>query len=873
MSPRPERRHPSPLRLRLLGMVAIAFIPVLLLVARLAIDEREATLQRARESAMRLLDSAVVEQRDLVRGAREVIASLTHLPGVARGAPAQCNDVLTRLLRAFPHYTAATRISRGFRMECSAVAFPDSLADVSDVPAMKLAASTGEPVVGYYRVGRNGRPLATVLEPVRDSRQRIRYYMAVEVQMPWFDRVSSALPAGRGSMLALSASDGTIFARHPDPERLAGRSHPVNAAFRQMIQIRDGFVEGVGLDSLRRLYAFRTLPAANPDQVLLVIGLPIEVIYADANRHTRDNLLVAIVTLTLAMMMAWIASELFVIRDVRRLLRATDRLAEGDLSTRVPRPMGGGELQDLAQHFNRLAHRLEERKREFAVLGDATPDAIVRVDRELSVVWANGTVLRYLNVTLDDLVGCAVPDIAISLPVLPRIVQHIRAALETGRVQEAEEQVGSPAGDSWLDVRVVPERNGAGEVTSAMLIARDVTARKHLEIHLMQSERLESIGKLAGSIAHDFNNLLTAIIGNADLALRSLEPDHRVREDLREILDVSRRASSLTRQLLSFARRQPTAPRVLEVNPLIEEAGALLRRLMGVNVAVELQLDPAAPRIRFDPTHFEQVLVNLATNARDAMPHGGTLTIATAPAPAPPARDQRPLPVPNGGPPAGYLLLSVSDTGVGMSPTVRQRIFEPFFTTKRAQEGTGLGLAMTYGVVRQHGGDIEVESAEGRGATFRIYLPATAERADLLPAPAHTRPAPTGRETILVVEDQIQVRTMIARLLRSHGYSVIEASDGADALSLQEDGMLPPLNLIITDIVMPRMGGEALVAALQQRLPGIPVLLISGFDERGSADEMIARGEAAALLEKPFESRPFLEKVRELLDATPAARG
>ena len=853
-------------------MVAIAFIPVLLLVARLAIGEREATLHRARESTMRLLDSAVVEQRDLVRGAREVISSLTQLPGVADGSPATCRAMLTRLLRAFPHYTRATRITKDLRMDCSAMPFPDSLADVRDVPSMRLAASTGEPVVGYYRVGREGKPLATVLEPIRDSRDQIRFYMSIEVEMPWFERVAGALPPGRGSMIALASASGTIFARLPDPEGLAGRTHPINEAFREMVQLEDGFVDGLGLDNLHRLYAFRTLPAANPEQILLAIGIPTEIIYADANRHTRDNLLVAIVTLTLAMMMAWIASELFVIRDVRRLLRATDRLAEGDLSTRVPRPMGGGELQDLAQHFNRLAHRLEERKREFAVLGDATPDAIVRIDRELNVVWANATVLRYLDVALDDLVGCCVTEIPITLPVVPRIVRHIQATIASGRVQETEEHVGTPAGDTWIDVRAVPERNGAGEVASVMLIARDVTARKHLEIHLMQSERLESIGKLAGSIAHDFNNLLTAIIGNADLARRSLEPDHPVREDLREILDVSRRASSLTRQLLSFARRQPTAPGVMDVNPLIEEAGALLRRLMGANVTVELRLDPAAPRIRFDPTHLEQVLVNLATNARDAMPAGGTLTIATAPAPAPPASDQRPT-LPDAAPSAGYLLLTVSDTGVGMSPAVRQRIFEPFFTTKRAQEGTGLGLAMTYGVVRQHGGDIEVESAEGRGAAFRIYLPATHERPDPLPAPGHTRPAPTGRETILVVEDQIQVRTMIARLLRSHGYSVIEAADGVDALALHEDGMLPPLHLVITDIVMPRMGGEALVATLQQRLPGVPVLLISGFDEQGSAHEMIARGEAAAILEKPFESRPFLEKVRELLDAAPAERG
>jgi PAS domain S-box-containing protein len=842
-------------------MVAIAFVPVLLLVARLAIDDRHATLRTARESAMRLIDSAVVEQRDLVRGAREVIATLAHLPEVAEGSPAECNRTLRQLLRAFPHYTAATRIGRDLRMDCSAVPFADSLADVRNVPSMVLATQTGEPVIGFYRVGRDGSPLATVLEPIRDSLGTLRFYLAVEVEMPWFERAGRAIPPGRGSMIAIAEATGYLFARYPDPEGYAGRAQPINETFRRMVAQRTGFVEGPGLDERHRLYAFRTLDAANPTAVLLVIGIPTRVLYAEANRHLRDNLLVAVVTLVLAMMMAWIAADLFVVRDVRRLLGATDRLAEGDLSVRLPQPAGGGELQDLATHFNHLARRLEERRREFLMLGNATPDAIVRLDRNLDIEWANTTVLRYLDIALDDLVGCNAAEIPLSLPVVPRLLEHVREALRSGRPQEAEEYVSSPGGDSWIDVRVLPERNAAGEVAGVILIARDVTARKHLEIHLMQSERLESIGKLAGSIAHDFNNLLTAIIGNADLALRSLETDHPVRGDLSEILDVSRRAASLTRQLLSFARRQPTAPRVIDANALIEETSTLVKRLIGVNIALDLRLDPAAPPVRFDPTHLEQVLINLATNARDAMPKGGTLTISTAR-----RNPDEPCPI-TGKEDAGQcLVLTVSDTGVGMPPAVRRRIFEPFFTTKHDQDGTGLGLAMTYGMVRQHGGHIEVDSAEGRGATFRIFIPATHERPEPTRAPEVARPAPMGRETILVVEDQEQVRTMIARVLRSHGYRVIEARDGVDALSLHEEGRLPRLNLVITDLVMPRMGGEELVAGLRSRLPATLVLLISGFDERGSANDMIERGEAAALLEKPFEAELLLEKVRELLD-------
>lgn len=850
-------------------MVAVAFVPVTLLIARLAIDERHSTSTRARDEAMRLLDSAVVEQRDLLRGAREVIQSLAQLPDVADGPPTVCTRTLTRLVGAFQHYTGATRITPNRRVDCSSVPIPDSLADLSDAPAMQMAVRTGQGVSGYYRVGRSTRALATVIEPIRAATGEVRFYLAVDVELPWFDRLIATLPPQAGSMIAISDTAGFIYARAPDPEGFAGRLQPRNDVFRQMIARERGFAEGLGLDGRQRLYAFRTLPAANPDPVQVTIGIPTAVLYADANRHLRENVLVTVVTLVLAMTMAWIAADLFVLRDVRRLLEATDRLAEGDLSTRVPRPAGGGELRELAQHFNALAERLDARRREFAMLGDATPDAVMRVGPDLTVQWANATILRFLDVSLDGIVGCSIQDLRPDTPGLTRTIEQIRLAFQTRATREFEDHAITERGELWLDVRVIPERDAEGAVSSVLLVARDITARKHLEVHLAHSERLDSIGKLAGSIAHDFNNLLTAIIGNADLALRALEPGHPVRADLAEILDVARRASSLTRQLLSFARRHPTAPRVIDVNPFLDESAAFLRRLMGPAITVELRLDPAAPHIRFDPAYFEQVLINLATNARDAMPGGGTLTISTARA----TLGGDDLPATGDVAPGDYLALEITDTGIGMEPAVRERIFEPFFTTKRDHDGTGLGLAMTYGMVRQHGGFIVVESAPGKGATFRLHFPATEDPAECAAASPSVPPAPTGRESVLVVEDQEQVRTTIARVLRLHGYRVIEARDGVDALGLEELGKLRDLHLIITDLVMPRMGGEALVAALRHHHPTTSVLLISGFDERGSARDLIERGDAAALLEKPFDSRVLLEKVRELLDRAPVVSG
>ena len=857
----------SPLRLRLLGLVAVASFPAALLITRLAADERHAMVLRARESTLRLLDSTLVEQQDLLRTGQQLLQSLARLPEV-RGDPASCSRTLKLLSAAFTRYVAPARISTKQRIDCSAIPFDPTL-EVTNVPSMQQAVRTGEPVVGYYRLSRAGTPVATIIEPVRDEAGRLRFYLAIDVEMSWFSRLAGELPVGRGAVVTLFDADGFVFARVPDDDRYVGRQRPPNETFQSMIGRQSGFVDGVGLDGIQKFYAFRVVPAANESPLTLAIGIPAMVVYADANRNLRRNLLVAGVTLMLAMMMAWIAADLFVVRDVRALLAATGRVAGGDLSARVPTRAGGSELQRLADTFNEMAEHLEARRREFLALGDASPDAIVRITHDLRIDWANDALLQRLGTSLEALTGVRITDIPVDANVVPRVVELVKDTLSTGERREVELHATLAGREGWVDLRFVPERDTSGEVTHVMLIARDVTARKHLETHLAQAERLDSIGKLAGSISHDFNNLLTAIIGNTEIALRSLEPDHRARADLTEILDVARRASSLTRQLLSFARRQPTMPRVIDVKPFIEEAATLLRRLLGENVTLELRLDPQAPRIRFDPTHFEQVMVNLATNGRDAMPKGGVLTIASSRVTVP-SDGKRPPDAPI---PGEYLLLRVTDTGVGMSPLVQERIFEPFFTTKRERDGTGLGLAVTYGVVRQHGGYIEVESVEGAGTTFRIYFPATQEAADFVPNPIQAGPAPTGRETILLVEDQDPVRATIARTLRSHGYNVVEARDGVDVMRRWDEGELPPFQMVITDLLMPRMGGEALARELRQGFPNIPILLISGFDERGSARGMLERGEASALLEKPFESQPLLRMVRELLDRASVPAG
>jgi PAS domain S-box-containing protein len=404
-----------------------------------------------------------------------------------------------------------------------------------------------------------------------------------------------------------------------------------------------------------------------------------------------------------------------------------------------------------------------------------------------------------------------------------------------------------------------------GEPPLLIAVSRDVTARKAIEQQLQQSQKLESIARLAGGVAHDFNNVLTAILGGVDVLLERVPEGDPLREGVQEIEDAARRAAGLTRQLLVFSRKEIVQPVLVDLNDVVAGMARMLRRLIGEDI--ELVSAPAAGlgRVRADPGQLEQVIVNLAVNARDAMVGGGRLAIETGSAHVDEelARLQEVAP-------GRHVVLSVSDTGCGMSGETQAHLFEPFYTTKERGKGTGLGLSTVYGIVRQSGGFVRVTSRPGGGTTFRIFLPEAEAAEERAPVPAEPAAAPTSRgsETVLLVEDDPLVRRVTARTLRSAGYAVVEATDGSDALRVAAEGPAP--DLLVTDLVMPHMGGEALAARFRADHPDARVLLISGYTDHGIDPR--ALGDDVAFLQKPFPPAALARKVRELLDrALPAA--
>jgi nitrogen-specific signal transduction histidine kinase len=396
-------------------------------------------------------------------------------------------------------------------------------------------------------------------------------------------------------------------------------------------------------------------------------------------------------------------------------------------------------------------------------------------------------------------------------------------------------------------------------------VKRAGEALRRSEEQLRQSQKMEAVGRLAGGVAHDFNNLLTVITGYCGMSLLKMKSRDPLRKNAEEIQRAAEHASSLTHQLLAFSRKQVLQPRVLDLNEVVSHMGKMLHRLIGEDIELRTTFEPSLGRVKADPGQIEQVILNLAVNARDAMPRGGILTIRTANVSFDQKTNSRSRALEIG----EYVMLAVSDNGVGMTDEVKEHLFEPFFTTKGVGKGTGLGLATCYGIVSQSGGDIRVYSEPGSGTTLKIYLPRTDA------APEHTSQAesnvlPGGKESVLIVEDDKAVRKFIASVLDECGYQVQEAANAMEALLCIENGTV--FDLVVTDVIMPQMSGRDLYDRIKAHTPDAKVLFISGYTDDALASLGVLNCDSS-FLEKPFSPARLTRKIRQVLDGTNKQRG
>jgi len=529
-----------------------------------------------------------------------------------------------------------------------------------------------------------------------------------------------------------------------------------------------------------------------------------------------------------------------------------------------------GTVEDITERKTVQDDLARERNMLRTVI-DAWPDVIYVKDTEGRYVLSNRAHTENLSMTEpDEIVGRRTEDFFVESRAT-RLSAEDSEIMQTGRavLNREEVRLGENNEPQWFLCAKLPLHDAGGTVVGLVSMSRDITKLKQTTEQLRQSQKMEAIGRLAGGIAHDFNNIMTAILGYSEIASRHVADDPQLKHDIDQIHAGGLRAAALTQQLLTFSRKQVTLAKPLEVNGVIASMEPMLRRLIGANIHLDTRCGSGLSLVHADVHQIEQVIMNLVINARDAVDEHGLILIETSEVYLDAASAHQKLDVI----PGPYVCIAICDDGSGIPKEIQERIFEPFFTTKEQGKGTGLGLATSYGIIQQSGGHICLQSTLGEGSTFRVFLPVSSLREEELPTPTAAAEMPVGRETILVTEDDQAVRELTCTLLDELGYRVLEATDGEEALDLLARGSTPRINLLLTDVVMPRLGGRGLAEKVRALSPETRILFCSGYNE----EEVLRKGILAdeiAFLSKPFSTEALARKVRTLLDAAePLPRG
>ncbi|MFO0649241.1 MAG: PAS domain S-box protein [Polyangiales bacterium] len=542
------------------------------------------------------------------------------------------------------------------------------------------------------------------------------------------------------------------------------------------------------------------------------------------------------------------------------------REVEFSATARVAPGLHLAVLRDVTERVAAEA-ALRDSEERYRRIVETTCEGVWVIDADTKTSFMNARMAAMLGYGLDDVIGRPLFDFTDDegRAIAARNVERRRSGVTEQHEFKLKRRDGT---DLWVSMQTNPLLDREGRYEGALAMVTDLTERRRAEAtlrrteeQLRQSQKLEAVGSLAGGVAHDFNNLLSVILGYTDLMADSIPASDPLRIELDEVRRAGRRASELTRQLLAFSRKQVMHAQVLDLNNVLRGVESMLRRTLGEDVELSLLLAQHVGKVLADPGQIEQVILNLAVNARDAMPAGGEIAIETADVTLDAAYAEAHL----GVTPGAYVMVAVSDTGVGMTPEVKEHVFEPFFTTKEKGKGTGLGLATVFGIVRQSGGHIWLYSEPDRGTTFRVYLPRTEQA-----APASVPPAPAvrtvrGDETVLLVEDEEQVRALAREILRRNGYNVLEAQNGGEALLICEQ-YTAKIHALVTDVVMPRYSGRQLAERLAPLRPEMRVLFMSGYTRNAIVHHGVLDA-GVAYLQKPITPDALLRQLRELLDA------
>jgi PAS domain S-box-containing protein len=845
---------------RLFLLVAVALLPAIAIQAYNEVDQRRTSRIEVQNQALIMARLAASEQKQIVQGVRQVLVTLSELPPIKAKDTEACNAYLAALQPRFPAFiTLLVTDARG-RSFCEAN---------SDHGQINIAARSYYATLqrtGAFTVGESslslstGRRIIQFALPFYDNDGHMGGVIEASLSLKWLAGFIAQKGVPAGVAIAVADRNGIYLARYPYNDRFVGTKMPGEGYLKKDER---GAVDIMDVDGVERVEGYSAL---GPESGGLIVsfGLDKAQVFAELQERTRRDVFLIALSTSLVLLLTWLGAKRFIDYPLGQLVDAANQWRLGEYSRRVD-IRDKSEIARVAGAFNNMADALERREHELSVakekaeeaasqitmIFESTTDSVIIIDRDWRISFLNGPALA-LIANSQELIG-----------------KNVSQALPDGTDAEFSDKLRKvgieqrptsfemrcPRDGVWYAVNAFPSSEGIA------IFFRDITEHKHalearrlIQEQLHQSQKMESVGQLTGGVAHDFNNLLTVVAGKFELIERAAEIT-RVKELAAAGLRATGRGAKLTAQLLAFSRRQTLNPELVCANQLISEFQGLIRQAVGEGCEVKLRADERLWRCHVDPSLLETALLNLALNARDAMPDGGVLEIETRKVVLDEGAVAGCLPGP-------YVRLSVTDTGCGMPPEVRDRAFEPFFTTKEVGKGTGLGLSMVYGFVRQSGGHIAIESEPGAGTTVALYLPKAEQTPEVGVKAIQPQVIPQGSERILVVEDNADILEVASATLTTFGYRVFCARDGAEAIQMLQNGQ--EVELLFSDVVMPNgMNGIELAREARRLRKGIKILLTSGY-----AGDVLERHQAAdefPIIDKPYHLADLARRLWSIL--------
>ncbi len=863
------------IKVQLFIIVLIVALPAVGIIINSGIQQRRYSAEDALRETQKIADTLATEQNHIIDSTRQLCIALSQIPEVKDQDKSKIQDILSQIVKLSPQYANIFIADLSGNVWVSAVPI-DKAISVSDRRYFKNSLLRRKMSSGEYIISRTAKKATFNLGyPIKDNKGVSSNIICVAISLENYRKIFKMFDLPKGASFSMLDYAGVVLARAVDPEKYIG----TQTSKEILEQMKNGPDEQTseGTSSIqgdRRIQTYRKLRLEGEEEPYMYIrvGIPINSLMSQANTALYNNIIVYSAFLIIACLLSWFISKRYITDRVQALKVSSKLLADGDLSVRVSSKVRGGELGSLGQSFDIMAQKLSEREKDLAAserflsaVIDTEPECVKIVKADLTLSMMNRAGLEMIQADSFE----QVKDQNILSLIAPEHQEIFKRTVDTAMQGRAImlrfEIIGLKGRHLWMEIHVVPFRNENDEIISVLGITRDITEQmqaesqnKNLFEQLLQSQKVESIGRLAGGIAHDLNNLLTPIIGYAELLKKEFDENSIGNQRVKNILLASDKAKNLIQQLLSFSRRQVLNVTPTDMSQLVLSFSDILRRTIRENIEIELNLTKQKVHVSVDKNQIEQVIMNLMVNAQDAITTNGHICVETAAV----KLDESYTKLHAGVTPGNFLMLSISDNGVGMDKETQQHIFEPFYTTKGVGHGTGLGLSTVHGIVTQHGGSVWMYSEQGIGTTFKIYLPIideysekAAEDTELDCTVIHSN------IRILLVEDENMVRNMTKELLESYGFEVLAAESPKQALKLME---FNKVNLILSDVIMPEMSGPDLFEVLKQTHPNLRVVYMSGYSANLVAKNSVME-DGAIFIQKPFTSIELIQKINSIL--------